>query len=252
MAVTMLKDKGIRLALVAMAFVVFFAVWIFLFDKFSENHQILFPTGVHEVYVLTDSPVGGFSTSELVQTDSSVSARVNIRSGMAYPYAGVGLNLLSVNKRPSADFFDFSRFDSMAVRVETGRMSKVSIRFMNNDPVYSKQGSYVSYRPLVASVNVPAKANQEARISLADFRVPEWWLAGQGLEKDDGLRYMQRGVLFEVYNGEGALRGIPDEITLRSIRLWGENRTFKSLMYVVLGLGIVGLVVAVYLIRKKK
>ena len=28
--------------------------------------------------------------------------------------------------------------------------------------------------------------------------------------------------------------GIPDEIDVRSIRLWGENRTFKALMFVAL------------------
>ncbi len=71
-------------------------------------------------------------------------------------------------------------------------------------------------------------------VSMLDFKVPEWWLAMQGLEKDDGLRYMNRGMLFEITNGEGTMLGIPDEITVRSIKLWGENRTFKALMYVAL------------------
>lgn len=248
----MLKNTSAQIAVAVVALAAFIAVWVVLFSKFAEVHQVLFPTGVHEVYALTDANVGGFSTSELSQTDSSVSAKVNIRSGVAYAYAGVGLNLLSVNNRPASGFFDFSQFDSMAVRVETERMSKVMVRFMNNDPVYSKQGAYASYRPLVASMNVPAKSSEESRVALSQFRVPEWWLAGQGLEEDDGFRYMQRGVLFEIFNGEGALRGIPDNITVLSIRLWGENRTFKSLMYIALGLGLVAFAVAVYLIRKKK
>jgi len=236
----------------AAVFVLFVAIWIALFVKFSSSELILFPTGDYEVYVLTDSNVGGFSTSELTKGDSFVSAKVNIRSGVAYAYAGVGLNLLSVNSRPATDFFDFTRFDSMSVQVETGRMRKVSLRFLNNDPVYSKQGLYASYRPLVASVDVPTKSGDLAKISLSDFKVPEWWLAGQGLEEDDGLRYMQRGVLFEVFNGEGTLRGIPDEITLRSVHLWGENRTFKTLMYLILALVAVAFTLAVYLIRKNK
>lgn len=247
----MAKSVSIKYATAFAVFVIFAVIWSVLFNKFSESHQILFPTGVHEVYALTDASVGGFSTSELSQTDSSVSAKVNIRSGVAYAYAGMGLNLLSVNNRPALDFFDFTQFDSMAVRVETGRMSKVSVRFMNNDPVYSKQGTYASYRPLVATINVPAKVSDEVRVALSDFKVPEWWLAGQGLEEDDGLRYMQRGVLFEVYNGEGALRGIPDDIVLHSIHLWGLNRTFRTLMFIALGLGVLSFVVALYLIRKK-
>lgn len=244
---TVFKKFGVASLILA----IFVMAWILVFDKFRENHQVLFPTGRYEVYALTDAVVGGFSTSELTQTDSMIRARVNIRSGMAYPYAGMGLNLLSVDHRPAVDFFDFSRFDSMAVLVETDRMTKVSVRFMNNDPVYSRQGSYASYRPLVTSIPVPAKVDQEARVALSSFRVPEWWLAGQGLEEDDGLRYMQRGVLFEIYNGEGTLRGIPDEISLRSIRLWGENRPFKNVMFLVLGLALAFYVVFGYLVIRK-
>ena len=69
---------------------------------------------------------------------------------------------------------------------------------------------------------------------MLDFKVPEWWLAMQGLDKDDGLRYMNRGMFFEITNGEGTMLGIPDEIVVRSIRLCGENRTFKALMCVLL------------------
>ena len=69
---------------------------------------------------------------------------------------------------------------------------------------------------------------------MLDFKVPEWWLAMQGLDKDDGLRYMNRGMFFEITNGEGTMLGIPDDIIVRSIKLWGENRTFKALMVVAL------------------
>lgn len=234
------------------SFIIFVVLWTVIFSKFSSSEQILYPSASYEVYALTDANVGGFSTSELTKGDSFVSARVNIRSGTAYAYAGLGLNLLSINNRPAADFFDFEKFDSMTVLVETERMRKVSLRILNDDPIYSKGGSYSSYRPLVATIDVPAKSGDSVRIAMSSFKVPEWWLAGQGLEKDDGLRYMQRGMLFEVYNGEGTLRGIPDEITLRSVLLWGENRTFKSLMYLALGLGILAFAAAVYLLGKKK
>ena len=56
----------------------------------------------------------------------------------------------------------------------------------------------------------------------------------QGLDEDDGLRYMNRGMFFEICNGEGTMLGIPDDIVVRTIKLWGENRTFKALMYVAL------------------
>ena len=212
-----------KIVLASVALVVLVAVWIALFVTFRSTEQVLFPGGTYQVYPVTDSAVGGFSTVELSQSDSVISARVNIRSGMAYPYAGMGVNLLSVNNRPASGFFDFSDYDSLVIDAETNRMRKIGVKILNDDPVYSQKNDYRSYRPMVSQAQV--RKNGVA-VSMLDFKVPEWWLAMQGLEKDDGLRYMNRGMLFEITNGEGTMLGIPDEITVRSIKLWGENRTF--------------------------
>lgn len=220
-----------RIVLASAALVVLIALWVALFVTFRSTEQVLFPGGTYQVYPVTDSAVGGFSTVELSQSDSVISARVNIRSGMAYPYAGMGVNLLSIHNRPASGYFDFSDYDSLVIDAETDRMRKIGVKILNDDPVYSQKNDYRSYRPMVSQVQV--RKNGVA-VSMLDFKVPEWWLAMQGLEKDDGLRYMNRGMLFEITNGEGTMLGIPDEITVRSIKLWGENRTFKALMYVAL------------------
>ena len=224
-----------KIVIASVALVVLLAAWICLFVKFSSTEQILFPGGTFQVYAVSDANVGGFSTVELSNQDSVISAHVNIRSGKAYPYAGVGVNLLSVNNRPAMGFFDFSDFDSLVIDVETGRMQRIGIKILNDDPVYSKKNEYQSYRPMVAQAPVVIRDKKSrASVSMLDFKVPEWWLAMQGLEEDDGLRYMNRGMLFEITNGEGAMLGIPDDIVVRTIKLWGENRTFNALMYVAL------------------
>lgn len=220
-----------RIVLASAALVVLIALWVALFVTFRSTEQVLFPGGTYQVYPVTDSTVGGFSAVELSQSDSVISARVNIRSGMAYPYAGMGVNLLSIHNRPASGYFDFSDYDSLIIDAETDRMRKIGVKILNDDPVYSQKNDYRSYRPMVSQVQV--RKNGVA-VSMLDFKVPEWWFAMQGLEKDDGLRYMNRGMLFEITNGEGTMLGIPDEITVRSIKLWGENRTFKALMYVAL------------------
>ena len=220
-----------KIVIASATFVVLLAVWVVLFVQFRATEQVLFPGGTYQVYAVSDTTVGGFSNVELTQTDSVISARVNIRSGKAYPYAGMGINLLSVNNRPASGFFDFSDFDSLVIDVETERMLRIGVKILNDDPVYSQKNVYQTYRPMVAQA--PVKKNGAA-ISMLDFKVPEWWLAMQGLEKDDGLRYMNRGMYFEITNGEGTMLGIPDEITVRSIKLWGKNRTFKALMIVAL------------------
>lgn len=224
-----------KIAIATAALVVVIVVWLVLFVKFGASEQVLFPGGTYQVYAVSDANVGGFSTVELSNEDSVISARVNIRSGMAYPYAGAGINLLSVNNRPATGFFDFSDYDSLVIDVETNRMNRIGVKILNDDPVYSKKNVYQSYRPMVAQAPVIIRDKKSrASVSMLDFKVPEWWLAMQGLEKDDGLRYMNRGMFFEICNGEGTMLGIPDELTIRSIKLWGENRTFKALMIVAL------------------
>ena len=216
------------------AFAVAFGVWGVLFLMFRNTALTMFPGGGYEVYALTDNAAGGYSTSDLTVGDSSIAAHINVRSGKAYPYAGIGFNLMSLNHRPSG-YFDFSRFDSVAVVVTAGRMRTVTFRIMTNDPVYSRAGSSLTYRPL--EVQLPVGASfAELKASLVDFKNKEWWLVAQGLDKDDGLSYFYNSAVFEVFNGESTLRGIPDDIELKSIRMWGENRDFQKGMFFAAGL----------------
>lgn len=241
------KSKVIGFA----AFVVVFCIWVVLFVLFKDVSQVLFPAAGFEVYALTDNEAGGYSTSELAVNDSSIAAHVNVRSGKAYPYAGFGVNLTSLNNRP-VGYFDFSKYDSVAVVVTAGRMRSVTFRIMTDDPVYSKSGMYLTYRPLEREVQV-GNSFAEIKTSVLDFANKEWWLVAQGLDKDDGLTYFYRAVAFEVFNGENSLRGIPDDIEVKSIRLWGENRNFQRGMF--LGAGFLALLLAgfiVQMVRKSK
>lgn len=244
-----MKTTKIRI-ISAVVFAVLVGVWAVLLCAFSDNYQELFPGRIYEPYVLTDAPAGGFSTSEISVKDSSISANVNVRSGMAYPYAGFGLNLMSVGNRPATSYFDFSRFDTVVVRASAGRMGKLTLRVMTDDIEYSREGEYLSYRPLLASIPVSSTTG-EVKVALSEFKVPEQWLVAHGLDHDDGFTYWNRTLLFEISNGEGALRGIPDEFEVRSISMYGENRGFKNAMYVVVAFLILSFVASFVLSGRK-
>lgn len=224
------------------------AVWTFAFVSFGKSYCRIFPGDVYEIYELTDEALGGSSTASLEIGDSLLDVEVNIRSGVAYPAVGFGFNLMSVDNRPVGNF-DFSRFDSLEIEVATKRMSKVSVRILTEDPTYSKERERNSMRPLVASV--PAgRSFAQVKLPLSAFKTAVWWLASVGLDKDDGLTYLQRGSFLEITNGDGTMRGIPDEISVKSISLWGENRDFKRGM-IICGIATVLLLllVAVHAVR---
>ena len=232
-----MKTRKIRIISVA-ALVVLLGAWAALFCTFKDNSLTFFPNLAYEAYALTDAASGGFSTSDISLHGDTISAKVNIRSGMAYPYAGVGVNLMSIDHRPATSRFDFSKFDTIAVTASAGRMKSLTLRILTDDPEYSHEGDYLSYRPLLATIPVESKAN-EVKLSLSSFAVPERWLVMNGLDHDDGFTYWNRAILFEISNGEGALRGIPDEFEIYSIRMYGQNRGFVNAMYIVLAFIIV-------------
>ena len=250
-----MKTRKIRLISVA-ALVVLLGAWAALFCTFKDNSLLFFPGFPYEAYALTDSLSGGYSTSDISLHGDTISAKVNIRSGMAYPYAGIGVNLMSVDHRPAASHFDFSKFDTIAVRASAGRMKSLTLRVLTDDPQYTREGDYLSFRPLMVSMPVLPQA-AEVKLPLSAFAVPERWLVMNGLDHDDGFTYWNRAVRFEISNGEGALRGIPDEFEIYSIRMYGRNYGFVNAMYIALALVVVAFLASQVLagrevVRKKK
>jgi len=228
-----MKKAGSKIVAFAL-FVAFVAAWVFALLSYKDVSCVFFPGGPHALYALTDEAFGGTSTSEMSLRDSTMEVEINVRSGVAYPAVGMGVNLTSVDNRP-AGYFDFSKFDSLEITFATKRMRSVGLRVLTDDPVYSKDGRRETFRPLV--VNLPAtRSFATQKVPLTGVKTAVWWLAAMGLEEDDGLSYLYRACALEIVNGDGIMRGIPDEIDVKEIRAWGTDRSFVKAMIVVLAL----------------
>ena len=237
-------------------FLVLLIAWGFFYSRCGGVAVELFPERTFEVFPLNDSAVGGFSTSDVQLTDTLLTSSVVIHSGKAFTYAGVGFNLKSVDKRP-AGVFDLTKFDSMEVRVASKRMNSMKLRILTDDPVYTRNGDYANLRVLEKEIPLMGGSKERfavSKISLSEFRVPEWWLSQQGLEEDDGKTYLNRAAFFEIVSGASTLRGIPDEMEIRYVRLWGANEGQKKTMYIVLGavLGAILLGLVLFLVCSAK
>jgi len=222
-------------------FAVLLIVWGVFFFRCENASLELFPERTFDVFPLNDSIVGGFSTSQVQMTDTLLTATVNIRSGRAFTYAGVGFKLNTAGRRPGG-FLDLTRFDSVEVRVASKRMNSMKLRVLTDDPVYSRNGDYTTLRVLEREIpSAPYMlmgGSKErfavSRFSLSEFRVAEWWLSAQGLDRDDGLTHLNRAAFFEVASGGSTLRGIPDEMEVRYVRFWGDSYKQKRNMFVIL------------------
>lgn len=235
----------------AIIFFILGLVWAACFAKFRDTSCELFPNTPFEIYELTDASQGGSSTAVLDFADSLLGVEINVRSGVAYPAVGIGFNLRSVDNRP-VDYFDFSKFDTMEVELATRRMSSVSVRILTDDPVYSKDGFRETLRPVVYSV--PATRSMvSVKIPVTNFRTAVWWIAAMGMDEDDGFTHLHRGVSLEITNGDGVMRGIPDEISVKTVHLWGVNRDFEKAMYAILLLmGVTLTIMETVMFRKRE
>ena len=72
-----------------------------------------------------------------------------------------------------------------------------------------------------------------------------------GMEEDDGLTHLHRSVALEIANGDGIMRGISDEISIKSMRAWGVNRDFENVMYAILIVMVVTFVILETVTLKK-
>lgn len=235
--------------LVAAIFFALGLVWMGCFVQFRATAFEFFPNSAFEVYELTDAIQGGTSTAVMDVSDSLLGVEINVRSGVAYPAIGVGFNLRSVDNRP-VDFFDFSKYDSLEVVIATRRMSSVSVRILTDDPVYSKEGLRETLRPVVYNVSA-ARSFESVKIPVNGFRTAVWWIAAMGMDEDDGLTHLHRSVALQVTNGDGVMRGIPDEISVKKIRAWGVDRDFESVMYAILLLMVVTFVLLETVVHKR-
>ena len=245
----MKKNNRIVKWLGVLAFSAMLVMWGVEFWRSCDDFVEFFPERTFDIFPLNDSAVGGFSTSEVQLTDTLLIASVNIRTGKAFTYAGVGFNLKSVGKRP-AGLLDLTKFDSLEVRVASKRMNSMKLRILTDDPVYTHNGDYATLR--VLEKDIPSApyllmgGSKErfavSKIALSEFKVPEWWLSSQGLEKDDGMTYLSRASFFEIASGGSTLRGIPDEMEIRYVRIWCDNSEYRKTLYGVLACILFGFV----------
>jgi Complex I intermediate-associated protein 30 (CIA30). len=239
-----------------LVFAALLLAWWFEYSKCGEADIELFPHKTFEIFPLNDSAVGGFSTSEVQATDTLLTASVNIHSGKAFTFAGIGFKLKSLEKR--LEPFDLTNFDSLEVRVASKRMNSMKLRILTEDPVYTRKGDYATYRVLEKDIpSAPyllmggAKERfAVSKFAVSEFRVPEWWLSSVGLENDDGKTYLNSAKFFEIVSGSSTLRGIPDEMEIRYVRLWSDKTQQKKELYMYLASILFGLVLFLVYVLK--
>ncbi|MDR1760549.1 MAG: hypothetical protein LBR60_08505 [Fibrobacter sp.] len=213
-------------------YLLFLAVLAGIWWMFRTSTAVLYPSA-QPLSVFQDSIEGGSSRATFSENDSLLSIDILARSGSASPYAGVKLALVPEAKQAFGNWLNLSRYDSLSIEVATRRMPQVLLTILTSDP--ERASSWLDpFGPRFVQHTVKTGRNfQKTTVALSDFRVPEWWFSFHQIRTPDEFTYLERAFGFLVLNGFGTMLGIPDEIQVKKIEVFGVNRRLGSFLLVI-------------------
>ena len=223
-------SKNIKLSILyVLCIIALVTIWSLFHSKqleiFPSNS---FPKSV--IYSYGDETDGGSSTASFTKNDSSLILSLLVRSGIAYPYAGMGIDLISDTQKLSGQFIDFSSFDSLSITLRTKYMKQVQVKLITHDPNLTRLEDPMSARYLL-QVIPSDRSYQNIHIPISSFSIPEWWFERNGFKAPDQLKYLERGIKIDISSGSGTMLGITDEIEIKKIQLFGENHFINKLVF---------------------
>ncbi|NLG39627.1 MAG: helix-turn-helix transcriptional regulator, partial [Fibrobacter sp.] len=222
-------SKNIKLSILyVLCIIALVTIWSLFHSKqleiFPSNS---FPKSV--IYSYGDESDGGSSTASFTKNDSSLILSLLVRSGIAYPYAGMGIDLISDTQKLSGQFIDFSSFDSLSITLRTKYMKQVQVKLITHDPNLTRLEDPMSARYLL-QVIPSDRSYQNIHIPISSFSIPEWWFERNGFKAPDQLKYLERGIKIDISSGSGTMLGIADEIEIKKITLFGSNHFLNKMI----------------------
>lgn len=222
-------SKNIKLSILyVLCIIALVTIWSLFHSKqleiFPSNS---FPKSV--IYSYGDESDGGSSTASFTKNDSSLILSLLVRSGIAYPYAGMGIDLISDTQKLSGQFIDFSSFDSLSITLRTKYMKQVQVKLITHDPNLTRLEDPMSARYLL-QVIPSDRSYQNIHVPISSFSIPEWWFERNGFKAPDQLKYLERGIKIDISSGSGTMLGIADEIEIKKITLFGSNHFLNKMI----------------------
>ncbi len=194
---------------------------------------------VDEPFVLSDRLIDGNSEAKILDSEFGKLLDFRLRTGFVSPFASIAFPMIPAGDMVRQKFFDFSAYDSVKIICRTARAPRVSLRFVTHDPQYTQTEIPESGRPAEILISTE-RMFSETRAALANLKVPEKWFDWVGIEVPDNKLYLDRGYRLEVRSALGTMLGIPDEIEVKEIELFGLNRQFLWIMGIGLSAWILG------------
>ncbi|HRX15077.1 MAG TPA: AraC family transcriptional regulator [Spirochaetota bacterium] len=147
---------------------------------FTASRNI-FPETDTRIYPITDHNDSGNSEIISINTNNGqIDLQYILRDGFAFPYAGVGIEILSSVPLYSSgfDFFEITAKTSKKTSLKINIITKVNLSDKKNTSYPHK----ISYYYYTSIIDITPEFST-IRVPLSDFLTPEWFLVKHKIEK---------------------------------------------------------------------
>ncbi len=200
-------------------------LWLIFANLFAN--RIIIPTP-EKYSVATNSDLasdsGNSIVSNLKQSDTAIQFTYTLKKGVAYPYAGVAINILD-----STTFtgIDISKCDYMDISIGAkGKHKTLTLYFSTLVDGFSTIDNGITWRVYEKNLTVE-EGVQKYRIDLKTFLTPQWWFRENGISADEfPYRNLKNCLSFVVENGEYDTNE-PVTVTIEKMLLHKDLNTFN-------------------------
>lgn len=223
---------------------------LLLWHQYGMNRSLrLTAADPYAIWPYDDRDMGGKSIARVQRTPSAILLQCKLNAGYATPYCGFSVSLSETTKG-----VDISRFDTIALDIDTPEIEKMPVRvyLRNFNARYARKGD-----PASLKVNqmqyVPQWEPHPFVLPLKIFQVAQWWIGSHDIAPDDSMPDLRNVTVLEVATGDFAVAG-DYTVRIMSIAFQGKWISSVQLLSIILALWVVAalLFVAGSIIRWRK
>lgn len=194
--------------------------------KVSEIELSLLPADAEEmpwkISSATDRQEGGESSVRVRDHRERIDFDFTIVDSPKVPY--IAVTVLFSDPELMEDLVDWSRYSSISIDVRCDPSSEFMWVLSTFDEKVTRIGDYSSLR--ISSAFFSCKSTtKRVDIDLHQLEVPAWWLLHQGVELTDHEYDLSKVLGFSFINSQQSPRGVPSNLSVSNIRLYGRNWT---------------------------
>jgi AraC-like DNA-binding protein len=171
--------------------------------------------------LFTDTSANGNSVIQFFKSNNEgVKLKYILREKYLHAFVGISFEV------QDSAYLDISGYDYLSIKLKSKRGTRIPVTFSEYVPTYNSKGQSFKYRNQQYIINV-SKQLTESKVSLKDFKTPDWWYVLNSTKETDFGPFDQAKIKnLIVGNCYNLPKNVADEIEIQEISLHVNYRFY--------------------------